>query len=304
MISVIICSANKTLLNQVSENIAATIGVPYEIIATDNSSGERGICSVYNKGILQAKYDMLCFMHEDVLMKTDNWGQKAVSLFNNDPQLGLIGIAGSSYKPLTPSGWGGDGVNTTYTNLMQSFKYKKRKTKHIYRNPNNEMLSKVACVDGVWLCTTKNVAKEFMFDEVTFKGFHGYDIDFSLSIGLKYTVAVTYEVLLDHFSEGFYDKIWMKENLILHDKWNKYLPVNVEPLTPKQVIYVEKTTFKNFIEQLIRFNYPITTAFKMLFKNRKFLQLDTKLFFKLKFHILKKYLTLNSEKLNRPTLKD
>lgn len=297
MISVIICSANKALLQQVSENIAATISVPYEIIATDNSSGAQGICSVYNKGIFKAQYDILVFMHEDVLIKTDNWGQIVVSLFKNDPQLGLIGIAGSSYKPLTPSAWGGAGINTTYTNIIQSFKYKNKKTKHIYRNPNNEPLSKVACVDGVWLCTTKNVAKEFMFDEITFKGFHGYDIDFSLSIGLKYTVAVTFEVLLDHFSEGFYDKIWMKENLILHNKWNKHLPMNVEGLTSKQIVYIEKSTFKHFIDQLIKFNYPMAVAFKILWKDKKFLQLNLKLFFKLKFYILKKYLTLNSTQL-------
>jgi hypothetical protein len=297
MISVIICSANKSLLNQVSENIAATIGVPYEIIATDNSSGEQGICSVYNKGILKAQYDILCFVHEDVLIKTDNWGQIVISLFKNDLQLGLVGIAGSSYKPLTPSGCGGLGINTTYVNIIQSFKHKKKESKLIYHNPNNENLSKVVCVDGVWLCTTKNVTKEFMFDEVTFKGFHGYDIDFSLSVAQKYKVAVSFEILLDHFSEGVYDKTWMRESLALHNKWNRHLPMNVEALTSKQIVYIEKSTFKNFIDQLIKFNYPMVIAFKMLWKNKKFLQLDLKLFLKLKFYILKKYLTVNNPQL-------
>ena len=302
MISVIICSANKKLLKQVSENISATIGVPYEIIATDNSEGQQGICSVYNRGILKARYDILCFMHEDVLIKTDNWGQKIIQSFHNDQELGLVGVAGSSYKPVAPSSWGGMGIDTTYTNLLQSFKYKKKKTKYVNRNPNNEAISEVACVDGVWLCTTKKIAREIMFDENTFWGFHGYDIDFSLSVGQKYKVAVTFEVLLDHFSEGHYDSTWMKENLKLHDKWSEHLPVNIEPLTAKQVIYIEKTTFKVFIEQLIKFEYPISTAFNMLWKNNKFLALDLKLFLKLNFYILKKYLTLGKTRLNSEQL--
>ncbi|SDP94409.1 Glycosyltransferase like family protein [Mucilaginibacter sp. OK268] len=302
MISIIICSANKNLLSQVSENISTTIGVPYEIIATDNSEGKQGICAVYNRGILKAQYDILCFMHEDVLIKTNNWGQKIIQSFHNDTELGLVGVAGSSYKPVTPSGWGGMGVDTTYTNLLQSFKHKKKQTKHVHRNPNNETISEVACVDGVWLCTTRKIARGTMFDENTFWGFHGYDIDFSLSVGQKYKVAVTFEILLDHFSEGHYDRTWMNENLKLHNKWSEHLPVNIEPLTPKQVIYIEKTTFKDFIEQLIKFEYPISTAFNMLWKNNKFLTLDLKLFLKLNFYILKKYLTLDSARVNNKQL--
>jgi len=297
MISIIISSANSAHLKQVRDNIAATIGVPHEIISTDNSNGEMGICQVYNQSIFKAQYDILCFMHEDVLIKSHNWGQKLIDLFYNDPSLGLVGIAGSSYKAISPSGWGGAGSGTSYTNIIQSFKHKKKQSKHVYHNPNNQNLAEVACVDGVFMMTTKSIAEEIMFDEITFKKFHGYDIDFSLSVGQKYKVAVSYDILLDHFSEGVYDKTWMKENLKLHDKWNKYLPKNVGALTPHEVVYIEKNTFKHFIDQLIKFNYPITTAFKMLWKNKKFLNLDIKLFFKLKFYIVKKYLTLSNMQL-------
>lgn len=297
MISIIISSANNIFLKQVSENIAATIGVPFEIIATDNSKGEYGICAIYNRGMLKARYDILCFMHEDILIKTDNWGQIIVSLFKNDTQLGLVGVAGSSYKPITPSSWGGIGGETAYVNIIQSYKHKKKKPKHVYHNPHDETLARVACVDGVWLCTTKSIAKEITFDETTFKGFHGYDIDFSLSVGQKYKVAVTFEILLDHFSEGFYDKTWMQENLKLHYKWNRQLPINIEQITLKEMFHIEKNTFKLFIEQLIKFKFPIVTAFKILWKNNRFFRFNPKLFFKLKFYIIKKYLTMSGSQL-------
>jgi glycosyltransferase involved in cell wall biosynthesis len=298
MISVIICSANKTLLNQVSENIAATIGVPYEIIATDNSSGEQGICSVYNKGILKAQYDTLCFMHEDVLIKTNNWGQVILNIFKKDPGLGLLGVIGSSYKPMTPSGWGGLGPNTYYSNLIQHNKHSNKPTEHIFRNPNNEKLAQVACVDGVWLCTTKKIASEFMFDEINFTGFHVYDLDLSLFIGQKYKVAVTYEVLIEHFSEGKFDKNWMLDTIKLHQKWNKVLPVNHENLTREQVIYSEKATFKHFIKLLSSLNLPLSHASKILRMNNRYFNLDFKLFFKLRYYIILRY--LNISKVKRP----
>jgi hypothetical protein len=290
MISIIISSVNKANLQQVSENINATIGVPFEIIATDNSKGQMGICEVYNKAMLRAQYDFLCFVHEDVLIKTNNWGQKLLALFEQDPKLGLIGIAGSSYKPLAPSGVGGVGAYTHYHNLIQSFKYKKEKARHAYHNPGKQRLAEVVCIDGVFMATTREIAEEFMFDEITLKGFHGYDIDFSLSVSQKYKVAVTFDILLNHFSEGLFNDVWMEENLKLHNKWNKFLPIKACKLTAEQIFFIEKNTFKNFIDELIKFNYPISTAIKMLWKNRRFFQLNSKLFFKLKFHIFKKYI--------------
>jgi hypothetical protein len=289
MISIIISSASNAHLKQVSKNIDATIGIPYEIIATDNSQGQQGICEVYNKAMFKAQYDILCFMHEDVLIKTNNWGPTLLALFEQDPKLGLVGIAGSSYKPITPSGVGGLGVATHYCNIIQSFKYKKGRSKHVYSNPGKQNYAEVVCVDGVFMTTTKKVAEEFMFDEITLKKFHGYDIDFSLSVSQKYKVAVTFDILLDHFSEGQYNNDWMEENLKLHEKWNSHLPIGVGSLTAQQVVYIEKCTFKSFIDQLIKFNYPISTAFRMLWKNKKFFHLDIKLFLKLKFYILKKY---------------
>ncbi|WPU93655.1 glycosyltransferase [Mucilaginibacter sabulilitoris] len=298
MISVIICSANETLLKQVSENIAATIGVPYEIIATENSSGTHGICSVYNKGIFNARYDTLCFMHEDVLIKTDNWGQVVVNIFKENPDLGLLGVIGSSYKPMTPSGWGGLGPNTYYSNLIQHHKHSNRPTEHVFRNPNNEKLAQVACVDGVWLCTTKKIVSQFMFDEINFTGFHVYDLDLSLSIGQKYKVAVTYEVLIEHFSEGRFDKDWMLDTIRLHEKWNKVLPVNRENLTPEQVIYSEKATFKHFIKLLSSLNLPLSYASKMLMMNNRYYDLNFKLFFKLHYYIILRHLRIT--KINPP----
>jgi len=291
MISIIISSADAAMLKDVTANIAATIGAPYELLAVDNSKGQKGICTVYNEGVKKAKYDLICFIHEDIIIQTQNWGNTLVQTFNDNPDVGLVGVVGGSYKPLAPSIWGGLGINNVYANITQIHKHSDKESYLFYRNPRDKKLENVACVDGVFLASTKKIATEIPFDEVTFTGFHCYDIDFSLAVGQKYKVAVTFELLLTHLSEGSYTRSWMDDNLTLHKKWGDKLPVNVEKFTLKQCVYIEKITFRTFIKQMVKFNYPISAVWQVLQQSKKkYMAMDKMLYWKLHFYILKIYL--------------
>ena len=281
MISVIISSANKQMLADVRINIAETIGVPFEVLAFDNSNGAKGMCQVYNEGAAQAKYNILCFMHEDVAVKTNGWGQIANQLFQENPDVGLIGVAGSSYKPLSPSGWQGvSGDRTNYLNIIQGYKFTQIPSEHTYRNPKNEKLTKVVSVDGVWFCTTKEVLKKARFDEDTFTGFHKYDLDFSMQVRQHYQVVVTYDVLMEHFSEGRLSKDWIFETAKFNAKWINQLPVCTESFTHKKKFDIEKGTFRAYIAYLILYNLPAGMAYRELFRGLRYLKIYPSLFFK------------------------
>ncbi|WP_461450345.1 glycosyltransferase [Mucilaginibacter sp.] len=288
MISVIISSADSNLLRQVSENITSTIGLPFEIIAIDNSQGKQGLCAVYNQGSAKAKYDILCFMHEDVIIKTNNWGSILKNIFFDNSEIGLIGIVGSGYKPFTPSGWTGIDSVHIRANILQSYKYLDKPQFHDYKNPDNLKREQVACVDGVFLSTTKKAFLEFKFDETLFNGFHGYDIDISIAIGQKYKVVVTYEILLNHLSEGSYSREWVEDMIKLHEKWKLVLPINVNNISFNECRQIEKRTFNDLISLLTKFDIPLSVANKILSGNKKYREL--KLFWKLKFLIYKTYL--------------
>jgi hypothetical protein len=290
MISVIISSVHSEYLKKVSNNIENTIGVPHELLTFDNSSGDKGLCEIYNLGIDKAQYDILCFMHEDVEIKTKDWGKIVADHFASTADLGLLGIAGSTYKTLTPTGWHSAGSGTSRANFIQSHKRTGTRPVHHYANPNNEEIAQVACLDGVWLCTTKKIASEFKFDNITFKRFHGYDLDFSLAVGQKYKVAVTYNILLDHFSEGSYDSSWLEETLKLHTKWSGILPVNVGRTSLETTIKIEKRVFKTLIRQLRQFNYPIKIVLTVLANSRKYFRIKPLLVTKLKYYIFSAYL--------------
>jgi len=271
MISIIICSINTSLLADVKKNILDTIGAEYEIIAIDNLQANRGICSVYNQGVEKAKYPILCFLHEDIQIKTNNWGIRVTEVFKDD-KIGLLGIAGSTYRSATPSGWfpPSEFEKTTWRlNINQGSKYKDKVEQHEYYNPKREKLSKVSCIDGVWFCTTKKIAQTIKFDEHLLKGFHGYDIDFSLAVGKKYDILVSYEILLSHASDGNFNHQWLKEIIKVQDKYDEILPIDYEGYSKMAIKKLEYSSLKRYLNEVI--------------KNEKFMVKDVKQILKVKY---------------------
>lgn len=104
MVTIIISSYQPHYLETLKTNLEQTIGVPYELIAIENK-GIMGICSAYNLGASKAKFPYLCFIHEDISFKTQNWSHPLIERFETNDKTGLIGVAGGKYKSLSPSIW-------------------------------------------------------------------------------------------------------------------------------------------------------------------------------------------------------
>ena len=224
MISVIICSINKILAGQVQKNIASTIGVDWEPIVIDNTIAPESITNVYNLGAAKAKYELLCFVHEDVLFQTKNWGVKMVDYFKNDASLGLIGIAGSKYKSKTPSGWFSGITDIECCNIthVDSGGNQQR----MYYNPVADSLTQeVMVLDGVLLCCPKKVWEAIRFDETLLKDFHLYDLDFSFRVAEKFKVITTFEIDLVHLTQGgSFGNKWVEYTLLWHQQMQNKLP--------------------------------------------------------------------------------
>ena len=230
MISVIICSINKILAAQVQKNIAETIGVDWEPVVIDNTTAPESITHVYNQGAEKAKYDVLCFVHEDVIFTTQNWGVKLMDHFKNDARLGLIGIAGCKYKSKVPSGWATGLAEIDCCNIIHLDS--KGNQQKMYFNPlPGSLTQEVTVLDGVLLCCPKKVWQAVRFDDILLKDFHLYDLDFSFRVAEKYKVMVSFEIELIHLTEGgnFSDK-WVEATLTWHEKMNAKLPAYIQGL--------------------------------------------------------------------------
>lgn len=223
MISIIICSRKKTLPIQLQDNLATTIGTDYELIVIDNSQNKYSIFQAYNLGIKQSKGDYWCFTHDDVLFHTQNWGLKVLEVFDIDLKVGLIGVSGSKIKTKMPSAWWDCPHHFMVTNILHQLP--NNQTEKQYHGFDDEDNVEVAVVDGVFMVARANAS--IAFDE-KLKGFHQYDLNLSLQyINQGYKVLVTNQVLIEHFSVGKLDELWLKSTFKSHSHYKNSLPLKV-----------------------------------------------------------------------------
>lgn len=227
MISVVICSVNKDFARQVKRNIEETIGVDWELILIDNLELKRGITHVYNLGASRARFGILCFVHEDVLFNTPDWGKTLVSIFQKDAAIGLVGVAGGKYKSRTFSGWATGNKSLDCCNILHLDP--DGNAQRFYTNPDPAMtLQQVVVADGVFMCVPKHIWEEIPHNEALITGFHLYDLDYSFAISERYKVMVTYDIDITHLTTGGdYGNKWVNYTMDWHRHHKKQLPRSI-----------------------------------------------------------------------------
>lgn len=227
MISIIVSTRkNESTLKTFTDNISETIGVEFEFIIIENHA-KYSLCEAYNIGIEKAKYNFFCFVHDDILFKTTNWGNRLISAMEADNSIGLIGVAGTKFKSTYPSGWGqspylshfnkGHIFSKLGIQPENHFEFDQKKIKNDIED--------VVCVDGVFLFTKKELTTICRFDDKMLTNFHGYDIDFSLQVHFaRYRVIVDRNILLTHHSGGNYSREYTQANRLICKKWKSKLP--------------------------------------------------------------------------------
>jgi len=250
MISVKICSRNTHIAIALEENIKNTIGVDYEIVTIDNSKNEYSIFSAYNYGISLSNFPYLCFVHEDVLFKTKEWGQKLITHLNND-KCGIVGVAGGKIVTNIPAQWSNE---KSYINIIQ---HKKGLASPIYLNEpfnSSSVRESAVVVDGVFLSMHKNIFSKIKFDEKT-GGFHGYDYDISIQATVAgYTNYVVYDILLEHYSAGFKDNTYYTALIKVYKKWAEYLPLSTNDILTN-IHQIEHKRLRKLIRRMAKVGF-------------------------------------------------
>lgn len=224
MISLIICSKHQDIEDKLKINIKDTIGIEYELLVIDNSKNQYSIFEAYNEGIKRAKFNFLCFMHEDIWYHTQDWGKKVIQHLSAE-ETGLIGSAGSFYLAQIPSPW--FKAKPFVKNFVQSYNNEPQKPRKYYIQEKDHQ---VLCLDGFWMCSRKDVFEHVSFDVGYYKGFHCYDLDICLQVyRAKYKTYVVSGILIEHFSTGSQNIQWISETLRFYDKWESIMPVAVSP---------------------------------------------------------------------------
>jgi GT2 family glycosyltransferase len=231
MISVIVCSKYNALPQRLKESLQQTIHIEYEVLHIDNSGNSYSIFEAYNLGVRKSRYPYLCFVHEDVVFHTKEWG---IRLINHliKPQTGIIGVAGCALISPLPGQW-----NDMYLsmNIIQSVsKRRKSPRRYYFSNGLSNPPWPAVALDGVFLAMRKDLFEKIQFDE-SLPGFHGYDLDICLQAhNAGFRNYVVDDILIEHFSRGNFSTEFYQNTFKVFEKWNKHLPVHVKELTTLQ----------------------------------------------------------------------
>lgn len=254
MLSIIISSYNADLFAAIEKNIAATIGISYEIIKIENP-GLMGLCEAYNRGANAAKYSNLLFVHEDVEFITENWGGILLELLDQE-NVGIVGVLGSDYVPNVPFAW----WDLHENNFSHYVQYEENILIGDYNLSSDK---NVYVIDGVFMALKRTIFNKFKFDE-RIKGFHAYDVKFSITVANEHQNLVTSKIKLAHFSYAVntLDKTWLDSLIVIRPLYN--IPKG-QVLNKKNELY----SFLKFYGYLKKFNYPKNTVLTLLFKYAK-----------------------------------
>lgn len=247
MISIIICSRTNSIPDRLLQNLQKTTGIDYELIVIDNSDNKYSIFEAYNSGIVKSSNEILCFIHDDIEIITQNWGEILIEVFNKNKKIGLIGIAGAKSKTKMPSAWWDSSQQNLSMNIVQLFNDGRKV--HWNKGFDNTTLEEVVAIDGVFMAAKKTNGISFNSE---LKGFHNYDLNLSFEyLRNGYSVVVTNKILLEHFSIGILDKSWCESSLQIHKLYKDFLPLNKSPF-----LHLKNKEFSNgvkFISKLLEF---------------------------------------------------
>jgi len=189
-----------------------------EIIVYENNN-EYSLPKLYNRGLKESSNNIVIFMHDDLIIETTNVTKKIVRLFENNPDHGIIGIAGTNN--LLNGMWWTD-RKSMYGQVKHQHEGKIHRNN--YSGPYLEFLKNVVCVDGLFFAVHKERIKE-NFDE-DFEGFHFYDIPFCVANYCKgVKIGVTTKIMVIHKSIGMVNKQWEKNKLFFEAKYGNLLPL-------------------------------------------------------------------------------
>jgi GT2 family glycosyltransferase len=187
------------------------------------------LSELYNKGISESKNDIMVCCHNDIKLES-GWGKKLLKDFNDNPDFGIIGKAGSCYFPESGVYW--ERMQQTMVGQVYHHPEGQKKWVNNY-SPKLPFLIPVVTIDGLFISFDKTKIKH-LFDETIGK-FHFYDHLFCVPNyldGVKIGVTSSFEIT--HQSVGQPNQEFWESKDKFVEKWGKQLPLDLKP----QQVYV------------------------------------------------------------------
>lgn len=192
------------------------------------NKGKYSLTEIYKKGLKESKYDIVVFLHDDIVIETKQIVNKLVKLYENNPEYGILGVAGTKYMSETGRWW--DDMRKMYGKVAHTHEGKTWLSE--YSDDLGNDVEEVVIVDGVFFSVHKKRIKETFNKDV--KGFHFYDVDFCFRNYLKgVKIGVHTNIRINHKSIGMTNDAWEANRVTFAETFKDNLPVTIKKVLRK-----------------------------------------------------------------------
>ena len=221
MITIVYCTRESN--PEHTEHLIKSSGLHKNAEVIEIINNGESLTKCYNRGLKQAKNDIVVFCHDDISIETKQWGKKLKRLYDNNEEYGILGVAGSKFLPESGQWWAKR--KKMYGRVKHTSDGKSWLS--AYSPDINNDIEDVVVVDGVFFSIHKGRIKKD-FDE-SVEGFHFYDVDFCFQNYLEgVKVGVHTNLRVNHQSVGQTNEQWEENRKLFSEKYKDNLPVNIK----------------------------------------------------------------------------
>lgn len=220
-LTIVYCTKDKDKRPDYVEHLRSTSGCECEVMAISNPDGI-SLSWIYNKTMDECSTDIIVFVHDDIEFMKKGWGKEILRMFNENPEYGVIGVAGSAQFDQNAAWWN----------------YKKKFGQVLHRKDGNSWLTpfsplleqdlqEVVVIDGLFMAINKQRAHNCFDKELL--GFNFYDINFCLANYREKTckIGVTTNIRIAHNSVGELKENWYSNKEIINERYKDLYPIDI-----------------------------------------------------------------------------
>lgn len=215
-------SAKKGIIKNILETVGDGCSVQVHCLVNDGGASlTETYASILDDDSIES--DVFLFIHDDIEFLKQGWGKEILRLFNDNPDYGIIGVAGSA----------------TFDSNAAWWQYKEIYGQVLHRHDGKSWLSQfsplieddlqeVCVIDGLFMAVHRErISENFNADDIP--GFNFYDIDFCLAnyIDGSCKIGVTTNIRVAHNSIGELKQEWYDNREIVNDIFGEYYPIKV-----------------------------------------------------------------------------
>ena len=206
------------------QQFANCAGCPVDVIFYENNRSS--LTEIYQQELEESTNDVIVFTHDDIEALRDGWGAEVLRILSENPQYGILGVAGCKCYGMDGNYKWWDKKNNLRGMIFHG--NEKNSWLSIYSPYNTKSdVEEVSIIDGVFMACVKS-RLHYGFD-TNIKGFHFYDIDFCISnFGFKdCKIGVTNKICLRHDSDGMTNEQWEENGKFVIEKHKNKLPLKI-----------------------------------------------------------------------------